>query len=336
LSGADDKAKADVEDNFRKTVSQVLGGAAVIIGAFLAYYGTMQTLQENRKQFDATERQNREQLQATENQSRRTVQTLRDQFLSAQVSKGLEDLGSYGDDKIMVRLGGIYALEGVMKIAEDYWSQSFEQRRLETLDWLTDTSREYQQPILEALCAFVRDRTKVATTEPPLTDVQAALTVIARRPPGRGNVDLGKANIPQASLPNANLETAHMRAVDLGSADLTKANLTGADLSDHSKLSRAILRNANLAGANLTDAILSFATLSGAKLTNANLTDADLTGADLYDADLTGADLTGADLSRTDLTSTSGISQSQLDRACGIAIALPSNRKIAECPKPIQ
>ena len=33
----DPKARADVEDNFRKTIGQLLGGAAVLIGAALAY-----------------------------------------------------------------------------------------------------------------------------------------------------------------------------------------------------------------------------------------------------------------------------------------------------------
>jgi hypothetical protein len=33
----DPKARADVEDNFRKTVGQGLGGAAVLIGAGFAY-----------------------------------------------------------------------------------------------------------------------------------------------------------------------------------------------------------------------------------------------------------------------------------------------------------
>jgi hypothetical protein len=34
----DAKARADVEDNFRKTIGQLLGGAAVLIGTGFAYY----------------------------------------------------------------------------------------------------------------------------------------------------------------------------------------------------------------------------------------------------------------------------------------------------------
>jgi hypothetical protein len=37
LGLGDAKARADVEDNFRKTSGQLIGGAAVLVGAGLAY-----------------------------------------------------------------------------------------------------------------------------------------------------------------------------------------------------------------------------------------------------------------------------------------------------------
>jgi hypothetical protein len=130
----DPKARADVEDNFRKTIGQLLGGAAVLIGTGFAYY-----------------------------QSQLAQQATHDQIISQQVSKGFEQLGS---DKLVVGLGGIYALEGVM-----------------------NTSEQYHQPVLEALCAFVRDGTKAQTDQrPPATDIQAALTVIGRHAVGTGIV----------------------------------------------------------------------------------------------------------------------------------------------------
>ena len=84
----DPKARADAEDNFRKTVGQVLGGAAVLIGAGVAY------------------------LQFTQQQ-----QASRDLLISNQVAKGFEQLAG---DKLAMRLGGIYALEGVMKTSPEY------------------------------------------------------------------------------------------------------------------------------------------------------------------------------------------------------------------------
>jgi hypothetical protein len=37
LTIRDPKARADIEDNLRKTIGQLIGGAAVLIGAGLAY-----------------------------------------------------------------------------------------------------------------------------------------------------------------------------------------------------------------------------------------------------------------------------------------------------------
>jgi Pentapeptide repeats (8 copies) len=168
------------------------------------------------------------------------------------VMKGSEHLAS---DKIVMRLGGIYALEGVM-----------------------NTSEQYHRPVLEALCAFVRESMigKTVPKDKPTTDVQAALTVIGRRIKGPGAVDL--ANV---SIPGANLDSH---------ADLIGANLSGTDLS-------------------------------GANLSNADLTGARLTKANLSGTDLSGANLLGA----------RGLTQTQLDEACGDA-----NTKLPEGFTPLK
>jgi hypothetical protein len=95
----DPKARADVEDNFRKTVVQTIGAAAVLIGAGFALFQFLQQQQTSQTQF-------REQQKAAQNL-----------MISNQVSKGFEQLAS---DKIAMRLGGIYALEGVMNTSEQY------------------------------------------------------------------------------------------------------------------------------------------------------------------------------------------------------------------------
>jgi hypothetical protein len=167
-------------------------------------------------------------------------------------------------------------------------------------------SEQYHQPVLEALCAFVRDRTttvpirqnpfaplaprpRLTDIEPkPATDIQAALTVIGRRAGGPGKVDLAQTKIAGATLVGANLTGANLSEADLTFADLRGANLSGADLT------AADLRYAGLIGANLTGASL-------------------------------GADLSGADLSDTN------VSQAQLDAICGTA-RLPPNRTLKPCP----
>jgi uncharacterized protein YjbI with pentapeptide repeats len=288
---------ADIEDNFRKTFGQLLGGAAVLVGAGFAY------------------------LQFTQQQ-----QSSHDLLISNQVAKGFELLGNK-DNQIQQRLGGIYALEGVM-----------------------NTSQQYHQPVLEALSAFVRDGTQTATGDgPPATDIQAALTVIGRRKIIGPEQQLNLAN---AHIPKANLSTAHLSGADLSGADLRDADLNGARLND-ANLRGATLNDAHLTGATLDHANLFHATLSGATLLNANLDHADLTGADLrgatlndahldsanldhatltvatlIDAHLDHADLTGADLS------SATVSQEQLDEACGKPAKLDFKLTLHQKPCP--
>jgi uncharacterized protein YjbI with pentapeptide repeats len=173
---------------FGKTIGQLIGGAAVLIGAGLAY------------------------LQFTQQQ-----QASHDLLISNQVAKGFEQLGS---DKIVVRLGGIYALEGVM-----------------------NTSEQYHQPVLEALSAFVRNAETGAG--PPATDIQAALRVIGRRAAiGTGVPDLSNAQIPKADLYIANLAGANLRGADLSGAHLRGATLSGATLSGAKNLNQTQLNEA--------------------------------------------------------------------------------------------
>jgi hypothetical protein len=255
ITAADPKARADIEDNFRKTVGQALGGIAVLIGAGIAYYGTQQTLQVN------------------EEGARRGQQASRDLLISNQVAKGFEQLGS---DKAVVRLGGIYALEGVM-----------------------NNSEQYHQPVLEALSAFVRDSTSTDTSDgPPAAEIQAALTVIGRRaatePPE--SVDLTGVHIRRARLLNANLSGTNLSGADLRGANLSHAVLAGVNLSG-TDLSLANLSRADLSPGHPSRATLSLTNLRDANLSDANLSGAILRGVNLRGTDLNNANLNGAYLS---------------------------------------
>jgi uncharacterized protein YjbI with pentapeptide repeats len=240
--------------------------------------------------------------------------------------KAVEQLGQEGADKLGIRLGGVYALESIMR----------------------DSAAD-EPMIIEILCAFVR--THVAAPEvggwwgdsrPVSTpDVQAAFTVLARRPdgdsPANRRVDLGDTLI---SHQYGQLAAARLRGVSLSAADLSGADLSGAVLADaylgasrlsYADLSAADLSNAylgqgskgvrvpdvkwgdfqgnvqlqgaTLSRANLTGAIVRSADLRGAHLDGARLVHADLSEADLFRADLNGADLTSANLFHADLSS---------------------------------
>jgi uncharacterized protein YjbI with pentapeptide repeats len=225
----------------------------------------------------------------------------------------LERLGS---SELYVRIGGVHALEHVMRDSADHYHD-----------------------VIEVLTAFIRDRAPhrgrqldrqlwmhpVTGSVPdlplaPTPDIQAALTALSHRPhrPERQIIDLTGLHLAGAQLDGANLTRAWLDGADLTGAQLDGANLTlawldGADLTgarlDGANLTRAFLRGANLTLASLDGANLTGASLDrGVNLTDAFLRGANLTGAYLGDVDLTrawlgDANLTGARLDRVDLSS---------------------------------
>jgi Pentapeptide repeats (8 copies) len=201
--------------------------------------------------------------------SRRTFELTEQGQVTDRYTKAIERLGS---DKLDVRIGGVYALERVAR----------------------DSPRDHST-VIDVLAAFIREHsheqwpvaepgaeTPERTTRP---DVQAAVTVVARRDPehDRQAIDLNRADLTRANLSGATLS----------GADLSGANLSGAPLSS-ADLARANLRGADLTGAIVRDADLTGAVLGGADLSGATLSGADLSGANLGCADLARANLDGA------------------------------------------
>ena len=160
-------------------------------------------------------------------------------------------IGQLGDDKMEIRLGGIYALERIAK----------------------DSKKDYG-PIMEILTAYVRknaprkENHKPQPDEKPPTDIQAILTVIGRRETTGGwddRLDLTHTQLVGVRLSGANLNAAILIETDLREARLTAPMLAGANLIA-----------ADLRGARLIMADLRGADLRGAKLAGANLIAADL------------------------------------------------------------
>ncbi|MGW1902980.1 pentapeptide repeat-containing protein [Streptomyces hirsutus] len=233
----------------------------------------------------------------------------------------VENLGSPSLD---ARLGGIYALERIMQ----------------------DSARDHPT-VVSVLAAFAqrhagssvksrKEPTESAKKHESGADVQAALTVLARRRPehDQGPVDLSRSdfrgiqfpgNVP-LRLPGVFMSEADLRAAQLDYADLRNTDLSFSNL-DQVWLDDANLENAFLVGASLRSANLSNANLRGANmacgsevrdyetgeviqtdcttlesafLDGADLRDAKMSDADLRDAILLGADLRGADLTNAD------------------------------------
>ena len=156
--------------------------------------------------------------------------------------------------------------------------------------------------------------------------------------------DLRYARMRAAFLAKADLRDARLMGAILANADLRDANLLLADLRDamllNADLEGAIMLGADLASADLRKANLQRANLRNADLRDAALIAADLGGANLQRADLRGAvldnaDLNGARLVGTMLLETRGLTQDQLDGACGSArTRLPRGLTVRPCRGP--
>ncbi|WP_157985316.1 pentapeptide repeat-containing protein [Lentzea terrae] len=225
-------------------------------------------------------------------------------------TKALERLGS---EELYVRIGGVHALEHVMR-----------------------DSSEHHGDTVEVLVAFIRDQAPRRSTEsvpvtqwmhPPIepgvaalpeepaADVQAALTALGRRPDRAGceraqinlcdlhleGAQLKGARLAGVNLSNTQLHRADLRAVELQRADLRGTQLLSADLVD-AQLQQADLRGAQLQGALLVDAQLQHADLRGARLQGAVLVEAHLYGTDLVGAEIQGESLRRARLRGAMLT----------------------------------
>ncbi|HXC57476.1 MAG TPA: pentapeptide repeat-containing protein [Rhizomicrobium sp.] len=113
-------------------------------------------------------------------------------------------------------------------------------------------------------------------------------------------------------------DAAAVARIHGGIVDCPGCNLAGSDLSN------TCVKHMNLAGANFDGANAVLMCMSYANFTNATFRGTDLSGANLAHAILDGADLTGAvmqitSLKGTDLTRVKGLTQKQLDAACGDA-----------------
>jgi len=120
--------------------------------------------------------------------------------------------------------------------------------------------------------------------------------------------DLSGATLAKASGSRANFAKAVLKDADLSKAEMARADFTGADFTG------AAMQKAELGRALLNDAVL-----DGADLAKAEIARAVFAGASLKGADLTGAYTYLTHFEATDLSEAKGLTQMQLDVACGDA-----------------
>ena len=132
----------------------------------------------------------------------------------------------------------------------------------------------------------------------------------------KGGADCAGCNLFQAdlgnlTLKNKNLSKARLRQADLQVAIMNGTNFSGADLRD----------------VNAYGALFTSANFGGADLTHATFVGAYLQGANFSGATLSGANFSGAEMDRA-----VGLSQHQLNSACGDGTTqLPRGLAIPAC-----
>ena len=120
-------------------------------------------------------------------------------------------------------------------------------------------------------------------------------------------------------------------SIKAGHHDCPHCMLAGADLTNQ------CVKQGNLEGADFDRAravlmCMSFADFKGASFRGTDLSGANLAGARLDGADMTGANLTITSFKGTDLTHTKGLTQAQLDTACGDAeTKAPAGMTVKTC-----
>ena len=129
-----------------------------------------------------------------------------------------------------------------------------------------------------------------------------------------------------ASCPGCNLFQGDFSGMEVRGLNLAGARLRQADLSltvmNRTRFSRADMRDVEAYGG-----VFSSSNFSGANLTNASFVGAYLEGANFSGATLSGTNLSGAQLARA-----TGLTQSQLNQACGDAsTVLPGSLRIRAC-----
>lgn len=129
-----------------------------------------------------------------------------------------------------------------------------------------------------------------------------------------------------ASCPHCNLFQA-----DLSNRQLRGLNLSGARLRQ-ADLSLTIMNRTSFAGADLRDVNAYGGVFSSASFAGANLTNATFVGAYLEGASFRGATLSGANFSGAEMRRAVGLTQGQLNGACGDeATTLPAGLRIPAC-----
>ncbi|MCH9036663.1 MAG: pentapeptide repeat-containing protein [Chloroflexi bacterium] len=299
--------KAKLEDQFRRTLAQIIAGVVILAGVYVAW-----------RRASAVEK---------------TVEVSREGQITERFTRAIEQLGS---DNIAICLGGIYALERIAKdspkndhrqVMEVLTAYVRENARWDEAKAASEEPDQEHRPsiTIQAILTVLGRRDRGHEDEDFHLDLsgtdlrgadlkEAQLQRVNFNNVHMEGADLFRADLAWADLEYAYLERANFREAHLEQANLFQAFMEGANLYA-AHLEHVSLIATDLRGATLTKAHLEGAQAYEAHLEEASLNDAYLQGADFADAHLEGARLKDAHLERTDWRGVSGLAKEQIESA---------------------
>jgi hypothetical protein len=205
------QARFEVENNARKTLAEVVGGAALLVGLYFTWAN----------------------LQATQETATKDRETTREGQITERFTKAIDQLGH---EKLQIRLGGIYALARIAGESEkDHWPimEVLTAYVREHAPWPPQSPKNTPPPIVDFATLINRFSAPqdhpspkgdpTAAEEPPLpklaTDIQAVLTVLAQRnrtyEKQEQRLDLRQTDLRKAQLRKAQLQGANLKGAIL-------------------------------------------------------------------------------------------------------------------------
>ena len=119
--------------------------------------------------------------------------------------------------------------------------------------------------------------------------------------------------------------------IDLNNKQVSDRDFAGSRMRQ-GDFSLSVFKHDNFRGADLRDINGYGALFTGADMADANLTNATFVGSYMQGANLRGAILDGANFSGAEMDKAQGLSQRQLDRACGDdTTTLPRGLRVPAC-----
>jgi len=223
--------EATLENQYRATLAQILGGVAIGISLYYTH-----------KRVSATEK---------------SIIIAQEGQITERFTRAVEQLGAInhlGHPAIEIRLGGVYALERIANESEkDYWpimeiltayvrknsripEEIYEEdsEAAEAFDeYIDEKNREIFKFDIQAIIAVIRKSTIIRKNKSSFNAEEFNYLDLKKTDLRRSNfqeTDLTGANFEEANLKGANLQEANLRDAKLFKTNFHRANLKGANL----------------------------------------------------------------------------------------------------------